>query len=367
MCTTSAKQTLSFAKDWRSSTSQNCFQKMPRKKKQCLSLFKFEISKTNSAPLFGILGPSSITLLPPLRHPTADRHLRRRLSLSAIFQSGKKLGKKDPRANIFKKAIWMILIAWDSSDAIDIIHLTVKEYVQLNPWVCLLQLPLRWWKESWNGYPIRSCWRTFQDWRVRRTSGSLCVSCVSFSYDETMGVLQRKHVLLFLALSCATHMARLRAKGHYSVYWKAFWGYHDPFVWMIQCHHDPSSQILVLPHPCRCLIPINMGVSPWSGGACGSWAWMRTGPFAPWHGVGPHDENTMANFVGTITILYMHGLRQVQMAEAFDPSSTERREALQVHGKATWFWNSKTISFIMETIQSLLKPSWCTQNMHFPH
>ena len=280
---------------------------------------------------------------------------------------GKKLGKKDPRANIFKKAIWMILIAWDSSDVIDIIHLTVKEYVQLNPWVCLLQLPLRWWKESWNGYPIRSCWRTFQDWRVRRTSGSLCVSCVSFSYDETMGVLQRKHVLLFLALSCATHMARLRAKGHYSVYWKAFWGYHDPFVWMIQCHHDPSSQILVLPHPCRCLIPINMGASPWSGGACGSWAWMRTGPFAPWHGVGPHDENTMANFVGTITILYMHGLRQVQMAEAFDPSSTERREALQVHGKATWFWNSKTINFIMETIQSLLKPSWCTQNMHFPH
>ena len=40
------------------------------------------------------------------------------------------------------------------------------------------------------------------------------------------------------------------------------------------------------------------------------------------------------------------------MAEAFDPSSTERREALKVHGKATWF----SIDEFPEPIQSLLKP-----------
>lgn len=50
ICTTSAKQTLSFAKDWRSSISRNWCQKMPRKK-AVSQPFNLEISETISAPL----------------------------------------------------------------------------------------------------------------------------------------------------------------------------------------------------------------------------------------------------------------------------------------------------------------------------
>ena len=94
MCTTSAKQTLSFAKDWRSSTSQNCFQKMPRKKTVSQPIQIWDIKNKFSSIIWDIgsqlhytpptaetsdsWSTSSAPVVPVSHFPVREKNLERR-------------------------------------------------------------------------------------------------------------------------------------------------------------------------------------------------------------------------------------------------------------------------------------------------